>query len=251
MLQRRPVRAGLPRGARRRRRPRRRTPRRARPGRRRAPRRQGRRRRAGGATTRGPTSTGTARRRRLPAPRASRRLVHVSSPSVAHAGRALVGAGAGPADPARARGHYARSKAVAELLALAADSPALAVLAVRPHLVWGPGRHPAGRPHRRRAPEPAGCRCWAPGAALIDTTYVDNAAAALVAAVDACGRRTARRSWSPTASRGRSQEMLAGPLHGGRRRRPHPARARPGGLAGRRGGGGGLGGLAGAATPRR
>ncbi|MEP6651419.1 MAG: NAD(P)-dependent oxidoreductase, partial [Lapillicoccus sp.] len=38
------------------------------------------------------------------------RLVHVSSPSVAHFGSALVGSGAGPADPARARGRYARSK---------------------------------------------------------------------------------------------------------------------------------------------
>ncbi len=32
------------------------------------------------------------------------------SPSVAHAGHALVGVGAGPADPGRARGHYARTK---------------------------------------------------------------------------------------------------------------------------------------------
>ncbi|GAB96028.1 putative sterol dehydrogenase, partial [Kineosphaera limosa NBRC 100340] len=50
------------------------------------------------------------------------RLVHVSSPSVAHAGASLVGAGAGPADPQHARGNYARSKARAEQLALAADA---------------------------------------------------------------------------------------------------------------------------------
>jgi 2-alkyl-3-oxoalkanoate reductase len=42
------------------------------------------------------------------------RLVHVSSPSVAHPGDSLVGAGVAPADPERARGAYARSKAVAE-----------------------------------------------------------------------------------------------------------------------------------------
>ncbi|SNS11217.1 Nucleoside-diphosphate-sugar epimerase [Geodermatophilus pulveris] len=114
------------------------------------------------------------------------RLVHVSSPSVAHAGTALVGVGAGPADPARARGRYARSKAVAEQDALAADSPALAVLAVRPHLVWGPGDTQlvgriVARARAGRLP------VIGSGAALIDTTYVDNAAAALVAAVDACG----------------------------------------------------------------
>ena len=114
------------------------------------------------------------------------RLVHVSSPSVAHAGTALAGVGAGPADPARARGRYSRSKAVAELDALAADSSALAVLAVRPHLVWGPGDtqlvgRVVDRARAGRLP------VIGSGAALIDTTYVDNAAAALVAAVDACG----------------------------------------------------------------
>lgn len=114
------------------------------------------------------------------------RLVHVSSPSVAHAGTPLVGAPAGPADPSRARGSYSRSKAVAELAALAADSAGLAVLVVRPHLVWGPGDEQlvariVARARSRRLP------LIGSGAALVDTTYVDNAAAALVAAVDACG----------------------------------------------------------------
>ncbi|SDX92461.1 Nucleoside-diphosphate-sugar epimerase [Modestobacter sp. DSM 44400] len=112
------------------------------------------------------------------------RLVHVSSPSVAHAGSALVGVGAGPADPAGARGNYARSKAVAELDALAADAPSLGVLAVRPHLVWGPGdtQLVARIVERARAGR---LPLIGSGAALIDTTYVDNAASALVAAVDA------------------------------------------------------------------
>ncbi|WP_222195102.1 NAD-dependent epimerase/dehydratase family protein [Modestobacter italicus] len=117
------------------------------------------------------------------------RLVHVSSPSVAHGGSALVGVGAGAADPEHARGHYARSKAMAELDALAADSADsadLAVLAVRPHLVWGPGdtqlvARIVERARSGRLP------VIGSGAALIDTTYVDNAAGALVAAVDACG----------------------------------------------------------------
>ncbi len=111
------------------------------------------------------------------------RLVHVSSPSVAHAGTALAGVGAGPADPARARGRYSRSKAVAELDALAADSPALAVLAVRPHLVWGPGdtqlvSRIVARGRRGRLP------LMGAGAVLVDTTYVTNAVDALVAALD-------------------------------------------------------------------
>lgn len=113
-----------------------------------------------------------------------RRLVHVSSPAVAHTGEPLVGAAAGRADPHRARGHYARSKALAERIALRADGPALAVLAVRPHLVWGVGdTQLVGRiVERARAGRLA---LVGSGAALIDSTYVDNAVDALVAAVDA------------------------------------------------------------------
>jgi nucleoside-diphosphate-sugar epimerase len=115
------------------------------------------------------------------------RLVHVSTPSVAHSGAPLVGAPAGPADPNRARGHYARSKAVAELLALTADAApdGPATVVVRPHLVWGPGdRQLIGRILARaragRLPVVGS------GAALIDTTYITNAVDALVAALDRC-----------------------------------------------------------------
>src|SRR5699024_2885099 len=59
--------------------------------------------------------------------------------SVAHAGHSIIGAGAEPADPQAARGHYAATKATGELLALAADSSAFRVLVLRPHLMWGPG----------------------------------------------------------------------------------------------------------------
>lgn len=111
------------------------------------------------------------------------RLVYVSSPSVAHAGTSLVGALAAPADPGAVRGHYARSKAMAERLALTADGPELDVVAIRPHLVWGPGdTQLIGRiVDRARAGRLA---IVGSGAALVDTTYVDNAADALVAALD-------------------------------------------------------------------
>jgi len=113
------------------------------------------------------------------------RLVHVSSPSVAHAGDSLVGAPAGPADPAGARGAYAQSKARAEQLALAADGGGLAVVAIRPHLIWGPGDPQLiGRVvDRARAGR---LFVVGSGAALIDTIYIDNAIDALVCAVDRC-----------------------------------------------------------------
>jgi 2-alkyl-3-oxoalkanoate reductase len=114
-----------------------------------------------------------------------RRLVHVSSPSVAHSGSALIGRGADPADPFAARGPYARSKAAAELIALGADRGQLAVLAIRPHSVWGPGdaqlvARVVDRARRGRLP------LIGSGAALIDSTYVVNAVDALLAALDRC-----------------------------------------------------------------
>jgi nucleoside-diphosphate-sugar epimerase len=114
-----------------------------------------------------------------------RRLVHVSTPSVAHFGNSLVGVGADPADPVAARGPYARIKAAAELIALGADRDQLAVVAVRPHLVWGPGdtqlvARVVDRARHGRLP------IIGSGAALVDTTYVVNAVDALVAALDRC-----------------------------------------------------------------
>ena len=114
-----------------------------------------------------------------------RRLVHVTSPSVAHAGSSLIGRGADPADPVAARGPYARSKATAELIALGANRGQLAVVAVRPHLVWGPGdtvlvARVVDRARRGRLP------IIGSGAALIDSTYVVNAVEALLAALDHC-----------------------------------------------------------------
>lgn len=111
------------------------------------------------------------------------RFVMVSSPSVAHAGEPLVGDVARPADPGRARSHYAKSKALAEQRALAASGAGFSVVAIRPHLVWGPGdtQLTARIIERARAGRLV---LIGTGAALIDTTYVDNVGTALVAAVE-------------------------------------------------------------------
>jgi nucleoside-diphosphate-sugar epimerase len=111
------------------------------------------------------------------------RFVYVSSPSVAHAGSSLVGASAGPADPLLARGNYSRSKAEAERMALAEDSPEFPVVAVRPHLVWGPGDTQLVARIVERARQ-GRLAVVGSGAALMDTTYIDNAADAIVAAAD-------------------------------------------------------------------
>ncbi len=124
------------------------------------------------------------------------RIVHVSTPSVAHAGHSLVGVGAEPPVVGRTNAWYAESKAMAERLAIGAASDSLAVVAIRPHLVWGPGdAQLVGRiVQRARAGRLA---LIGSGAALVDTTYIDNAASALVAALDAAqpGARCVGRAY--------------------------------------------------------
>lgn len=112
-----------------------------------------------------------------------RRFVHISSPSVAHAGEALVGAPAGRADPSTTRGHYSTTKAVAELAALSADSADFPVVVLRPHLVWGPGdTQLVGRLVERS--RQGRLAYVGSGAALIDSTYLSNAVDAIVAGLD-------------------------------------------------------------------
>lgn len=113
------------------------------------------------------------------------RFVYISSPSVAHGGESLIGVGAEPADPDSTSGHYATSKAMAEQLALAASTPDMPVVAIRPHLVIGVGdtqlvERILDRARQGRLP------LIGSGLALIDTTWVDNAADAMIAAIDEC-----------------------------------------------------------------
>ena len=108
------------------------------------------------------------------------RLVHISSPSVAFDGGPAVGVGA---EPARYRGGdaYTRSKALAERYVL--DHSVVPTVVLRPHLVWGPGdRQLIGRIVDRARLG----RLAIPdhGRPLVDTTYVDDAAAAVVAGLD-------------------------------------------------------------------
>jgi 2-alkyl-3-oxoalkanoate reductase len=112
------------------------------------------------------------------------RMVYVSTPSVAHVGEALVGGGADPAVVRPHGAHYPRSKAMAEHLALGANSDQMAVLALRPHLVWGPGdTQLVGRIIERA--HTGRLVMVGDGSALVDSTYVDNAVSAHLAAIDA------------------------------------------------------------------
>lgn len=111
------------------------------------------------------------------------RLVHTSTPSVVHDGGDIAGGDESLPYATHFRSAYPRTKAAAERLVLAAADERLATVALRPHLVWGPGDTQLvprilDRARRGRL------RFVGTGEALIDTTYVDDAAAAHLCAAD-------------------------------------------------------------------
>ncbi len=109
------------------------------------------------------------------------RLVYTSTPSVVHAGGDLAGVDESVPYPDHFQAAYPRTKAIAEREVLAANSPELATVALRPHLIWGPGdNHLLPRMiERARAGKLAFIGA---GDNLIDVTYIDNAVAAHLAA---------------------------------------------------------------------
>ena len=120
------------------------------------------------------------------------RLVHTSTPSVVHAGVSIRGGDESLPYATRFDAPYPRTKAVAERAVLAADGTPLAgggalrTVALRPHLVWGPGdtqltARIVDRARRGRLVLVDG------GRAVVDTTYVDDAAEAHLAALDRLG----------------------------------------------------------------
>lgn len=70
-----------------------------------------------------------------------RKLVHTSSPSVVFDGGDISGVDESAPYPERYDSHYSRTKAQAEEMVLAADHDRLSTVALRPHLIWGPGDH--------------------------------------------------------------------------------------------------------------
>ena len=67
------------------------------------------------------------------------RLVYTSTPSVVYNGRDLAGVDESLPLTTRCPAAYPRTKAVAEREVLAANSPELRTVALRPHLIWGVG----------------------------------------------------------------------------------------------------------------
>ncbi|TCZ82398.1 2-alkyl-3-oxoalkanoate reductase [Lysobacter sp. N42] len=114
------------------------------------------------------------------------RLVYTSTPSVTHRATfpvAGLGADAVPYGEGL-KSPYAQTKKIAEQRVLAASDATLAVVALRPRLIWGPGDNQL-LPRLVERARRGRLRLVGEGDNLVDTTYVDNAADAHLAALDA------------------------------------------------------------------
>jgi 2-alkyl-3-oxoalkanoate reductase len=110
------------------------------------------------------------------------KLIYTSTPSVVHGGGSVAGVDESAPYPDHYEAHYPATKALAEREVLAANGPKLATVALRPHLVWGPGdtslmpkvvaKARAGKVRHIGPPQP------------VDTLYIDNAVDAHLAAYD-------------------------------------------------------------------
>lgn len=112
------------------------------------------------------------------------RLVFTSSASVVFGDADMEGVDESVPYPSHPRSPYTATKAEGERHVLTADSPALRTLSLRPHLIWGPGDTQIIPRILAQARAGKIVRVGA-GKNIIDTTYIDNVAAAHLLAADA------------------------------------------------------------------
>lgn len=111
------------------------------------------------------------------------RLIFTSSSSVTFDGKDHEGADESQPYPRRFYTHYARTKAAAETAVLKANSDTLSTVALRPHLVWGPGDTQL-TPRVIERGRAGKLRIMGQGKNLVDHLYIDNAADAHLLAAD-------------------------------------------------------------------
>lgn len=110
-------------------------------------------------------------------------LVHTSSPSVVFDGTNMEGANESLPYSSHHHSYYSETKAQAERYVIAANSPTLATVALRPHLIWGPGDNHL-LPRLLRRARKGKLRRVGDGTNVIDGTYIDDAARAHLLAAD-------------------------------------------------------------------
>ncbi len=110
-------------------------------------------------------------------------LVYTSTPSVVASRYDLEGVDETMAYADRVPSKYAASKIIAEKLVLEANSSRLKTIAIRPHLVWGPG-DPHIIPRLIDRARKGRLKCIGSGKNRVDICYIDNAVHAHLLAAD-------------------------------------------------------------------
>ena len=110
-------------------------------------------------------------------------LVYTSTPSVVFDRSDLRGADETTPYARRFLCYYASSKAVAEQMALAANSEVLKTCAIRPHLIWGPG-DPHLIPRLVERGKRRQLKIIGNGSNLVDISYIDNVAESHILAAE-------------------------------------------------------------------
>ncbi len=111
------------------------------------------------------------------------KLIFTSSPSVIHAGKDIEGSDESLPYPKHFSGHYPTTKALAEQLVLKANCDSLKTVALRPHLIWGPGDNHV-IPHFIARARSGKLRLIGGPTKLVDTVYIDNAVEAHILALE-------------------------------------------------------------------
>jgi nucleoside-diphosphate-sugar epimerase len=114
------------------------------------------------------------------------KLIYTSTPSVTFAGEDEDGVDESMPYAENFLCHYAATKAQAERDVLAANGGTLSTVALRPHLIWGPGDHHLVPRVIARA-KAGKLKLVGNGKNHVDATYIDNAADAHVCALEVLG----------------------------------------------------------------
>ena len=135
----------------------------------------------------------------------ARGVVYVSSPSVSYSTTPVLGAVSPPARD-DVLGYYSQTKSLAERAVLSDER--IAAVALRPHLVWGPGDTQlvgriVERARQRRL------ALVNRGEAVVDSTYIDNVSDALVAAAERIGVQNSLRGRALVVSNGEPRTVAS------------------------------------------
>jgi len=112
------------------------------------------------------------------------KLIYTSSPSIVFAGEDEDNINESTPYADHFLTAYQETKALAEQMVLAANNKTLATVALRPHLIWGPG-DPHLAPRIIERAKAGRLRLVGKQNNLVDSTYIDNAALAHILAAEA------------------------------------------------------------------